>query len=63
MVPNPALARRHIDAVYSDAIRRVGGNVAVAEDVTQAVVIARPLPVQEDARRDPPLLYGVGRCL
>jgi RNA polymerase sigma factor (sigma-70 family) len=31
------LVRRHIDGVYSSALRRVGGNCQLAEDVTQVV--------------------------
>ena len=32
--------RRHIDAVYSAALRRVGGDAHLAEDVTQAFAVS-----------------------
>jgi RNA polymerase sigma factor (sigma-70 family) len=34
------LVRRHLDAVYSAALRRVGGDVHLAEDVAQQVFVA-----------------------
>lgn len=34
------LIRRHIDGVYSAALRRVGGDVHLAQDVTQRVFVA-----------------------
>src|SRR4051812_20533082 len=35
-----AITKRHIDAVFSTALRRVGGDTHLAEDVTQEVFIA-----------------------
>lgn len=34
------LVRRHLDGVYSAALRRVGGDVHLAEDVAQQVFVA-----------------------
>jgi RNA polymerase sigma factor (sigma-70 family) len=44
-----ALVRRHLDAVYSAALRRVGGDIHLAEDVTQQTFVAL-------ARRAPALV-------
>lgn len=35
-----ALVRRHVDAVYSTALRRLGGDVQLAQDVVQQVFVA-----------------------
>lgn len=34
------IVRRHLDAVYSGALRRVGGDIHLAQDVTQQVFVA-----------------------
>jgi len=34
------LVRRHLDGVYSAALRRVGGDAQLAEDVAQQVFVA-----------------------
>jgi RNA polymerase sigma factor (sigma-70 family) len=50
------VARRHIDAVYSTALRRVGGDTHIAEDVAQEVFVA--LARQAAQLADHPALLG-----
>jgi len=44
------LVRRHLDGVYSTALRRVGGDVHLAEDVTQKVFAALATKAETVAR-------------
>ena len=50
------LVRRHVDLVYSTAVRRVGGDAHLARDVTQEVFIS--LARHAGALTDHPLLAG-----
>src|SRR5476649_2567244 len=46
------LVRRHVNFVYACALRRVGGDAHLAEDVTQHVFTALARGAPELARRD-----------
>jgi RNA polymerase sigma factor (sigma-70 family) len=46
------LVRRHVNFVYACAVRRVGGNAHLAEDVTQQVFAALARDAGKVARRD-----------
>src|SRR6266700_1429509 len=50
------LVRRHLNLVYSAALRRVGGDTHLAEDVSQKVFVA--LALQASSLRDRPALAG-----
>lgn len=50
------LVRRHIDGIYSAALRRVGGDTHLAEDVTQHVFLALARQARSVARH--PLITG-----
>src|SRR4051812_3506439 len=50
------LVRRHLDGVYSAALRRVGGDVHLAQDVAQQVFVALARKAASVARH--PVLSG-----